>query len=91
MQYLLYPVYLSGLPPYATASLYSSDNIMPALGAALIIGFVIAISLISMSRTKMKATKADKYISSKLILNEKSDVYTHTTTTKQSTGNSGNK
>ena len=44
----------------------------------LITGFV----LVSMSRTKQKATKADKYIKSNLKLTGRNDTYLRTTTDK---------
>lgn len=68
----------------ASAALYSSDNSLNALWISIGAAIVIAASLIAQSRTKVKATKAEKYISSKLKLTESSDVYTHTTTSKRS-------
>ena len=49
-----------------------------AIPGGLITGFV----LVSMSRTKQKATKADKYIKSNLKLNGRNDTYLRTTTDK---------
>jgi hypothetical protein len=42
--------------------------------------------LVSMSRTKAKATKADKYIESKLDLHDSKDVYIRTETSKVKVG-----
>ena len=42
--------------------------------------------LVSMSRTKYKATKADNYIKGKLDLHDKRDVYLRTETSKRKVG-----
>ena len=42
----------------------------------------LGFALISMSRTKQKATKADKYIKSNLKLTGRNDTYLRTTTDK---------
>lgn len=65
------------------ATILSSDNPLLAIGIAILAGIIIACSLLAQSRTKIKATKAEKYISTKLQLTGKSDVYTHTTSTRR--------
>ena len=55
-----------------------SCNMCFAIPGGLITGFV----LVSMSRTKQKATKADKYIKSNLKLTGRNDTYLRTTTDK---------
>lgn len=64
------------------ATMMSGDNTFAALGISIVAGIVIAVSLLAQSRTKVKATKADKYISARLKLTGRFDNYTHTTTTK---------
>ncbi len=64
------------------ATLMSGDNTFAALGISIVAGIIIAVSLLAQSRTKVKATKADKYISAQLKLTSHSDNYTHTTTSK---------
>ncbi len=61
----------------------NTDDPLAAIGISLFAGIVIAVSLISKSRTKIKATKSERYISTQLKLTEQSDVYTHTTTSRR--------
>ena len=63
---------------YADSSVSVGTNMCFAIPGGLITGFV----LVSMSRTKQKATKADKYIKSNLKLNGRNDTYLRTTTDK---------
>lgn len=70
-------IYLAGIE-----AMMSIETIFMSFGISLVVGIIIAVSLLSQSRTKIKASKADKYISSSLKLTQSSDVYTHTTTTK---------
>lgn len=74
---VLNTIYLAGIQ-----ALMTIETVFMSFGIALAVGIVIAVSLLAQSRTKIKATKADKYISSSLKLTQSSDVYTHTTTTK---------
>lgn len=70
------------------ATMMSSDgNPLMALGISVLAGIIIAVSLLAQSRTKIKATKAEKYISSQLKLTGKSDVFSHTTTTRRKINN----
>ena len=63
---------------YADSSVSVGTNMCFAIPGGLITGFV----LVSMSRTKQKATKADKYIKSNLKLTGRNDTYLRTTTDK---------
>lgn len=64
-------------------TMIGSNSILAILVMSLVVGLVIAVWLLAQSRTKIKASKAEKYISSSLKLTQSSDVYTHTTTTKR--------
>lgn len=75
-------IYLAGIEAMMTV-----ETVFMSLGISVVVGIIIAVSLLSQSRTKIKATKADKYISSNLQLTQASDVYTHTTTTKHKVSN----
>ena len=63
---------------YADSSVSVGTNMCFAIPGGLITGFV----LVSMSRTKQKASKADKYIKSNLKLTGRNDTYLRTTTDK---------
>ena len=52
-----------------------------------IVGFVTGAVLVSMSKTKIKATKADKYIDGLLELKNKEDTFVNTTTERRKVGN----
>lgn len=70
--------------------LASADDGNAALAA--VIGFpvgavVTGAVLVSMSHTKIKATKADKYTKGSLILHDRSDVYVRTDTSKTKINN----
>lgn len=58
------------------------DGVLTGLLGAIIGGCITAVVLVSKSYTKMKATKAEKYIKSKLQLHGQNDVYLRTDTTK---------
>lgn len=63
------------------ASADSGDSTYAVIGfpaGAVITGLV----LVSMSKTKSKATKADKYVKGTLELHDRADVYVKTETTK---------
>lgn len=60
----------------------SGDGTMGTVIFAPIGGIVTGSILVSMSRTKHKATKADKYIDGKLDLHDKRDNYLRTSTSK---------
>ncbi len=68
--------------PVADLVMYSGDNIVSCFFIGLLVAIVIAFSLISQSRTKHKATKAEKYLQARIDITERSDVYSHTTTKK---------
>ena len=65
-----------------SAFAYDSSNsssafemIICGLIGALLVGIVVAVTLISMSRTKQKSTQADHYISSQINLTDKRDMF----------------
>lgn len=62
----------------ATSGEMVSGGFMFSIPGGLITGIV----LVSMSRKKHKATRAEQYIKSKLQLNGRSDTYLRTTTSK---------
>lgn len=62
----------------ASTSEMVSGGFMLAIPGGLITGIV----LVSMSRKKSKATRAEQYIKSKLQLNGQNDAYLRTTTSK---------
>lgn len=68
--------------PVADLVMYSGDNIVGCFFIGLAVAVMIALSLISQSRTKHKATKAENYLQAKIDITERSDVYSHTTTKK---------
>lgn len=60
----------------------SGDGVLITFGGSIGLIVIIAGVLLSMSRTKIKATKADNYVKSSIKLTAKNDQYTHTTTSK---------
>ncbi len=74
-------IFLMALPAFSvSAAAYSEGSevsvggmIMCGLVGAMIVGAVVAMTLISMSRTKEKSTQADHYISSQINLTDKQD------------------
>ncbi len=73
---LIYPIPINDLV------MYSGDNFIGCFFIGLAVAVVIGLSLVSQSRTKHKATKAEKYLQAKIDITERSDVYSHTTTKK---------
>lgn len=70
---------------FFTPLIAAADDGNPVLGAVIgapIGGIVTGTILVSMSKQKRKATKADKYIKGKLELHDKRDAYIRTSTTK---------
>lgn len=61
--------------------------VMTGIGGGVIGGVITACVLISKSRTKFKATKAEQYINSRLQLHSRNDVYLRTSTTKTKINN----
>ena len=65
----------------------NSDSVVGACIGAPIAGIITGAVLVSMSRTKHHATKADKYINSDLDMMRQYDNYLRTTTDKRKISN----
>ena len=64
-----------------------SNAVVGAVIGAPLVGIITGSVLVSMSRTKHKATKADKYINSDLDMKRQYDNYVRTTTDKRKISN----
>lgn len=71
--------YASTVAPTA----YDLDQPFTSFWVSLLIGAIVGLILVAQSRTKVKATKAEKYVKAAPNITEQSDVYTHTSTEKR--------
>lgn len=88
--FLMTGIFLMCVPAFSvSAAAYDESSevsiigmLMCGLAGALIVGAVVAMTLVSMSRTKKKSTQADHYITSEVKLTDKQDRFLRKETTR---------
>lgn len=68
--------------PVMACAAEESGSVTGAVIGAPVGGLIVGVILLSMSKTKVKATKADKFVNGHLELHQQSDRYVRTDTTR---------